>query len=96
MRLAHRCTGSCSRPNLARKGERPRREPCTDIPTVSAGGSYGSKGAVRHEPCARLIPRMFTFWLRRWCNGRNPAVGLMGRWSSLTMMVWRSQEWPAP
>ncbi|AGG69880.1 hypothetical protein SM2011_a6069 (plasmid) [Sinorhizobium meliloti 2011] len=23
------------------------------------------KGAVRHEPCARLVARMFTFWAKK-------------------------------
>ncbi|RVH00369.1 hypothetical protein CN210_28385 [Sinorhizobium meliloti] len=24
-----------------------------------------AKGAVRHEPCARLVARMFTFWAKK-------------------------------
>ena len=35
--------------------------------------------------------------LKRWCNGGPGPAGLKGRWwSSLTMMVSRSQKWPAP
>ncbi|RVI60226.1 hypothetical protein CN193_30690 [Sinorhizobium meliloti] len=32
-----------------------------------------AKGAVRHEPCARLVARMFTFWAKKiaYCIVRN-------------------------
>ncbi|GEC41453.1 hypothetical protein JOH52_006376 [Sinorhizobium meliloti] len=32
-----------------------------------------AKGAVRHEPCARLVARMFTFWAKKiaYCINRN-------------------------
>ncbi|RVG95738.1 hypothetical protein CN210_32650 [Sinorhizobium meliloti] len=34
-----------------------------------------AKGAVRHEPCARLVARMFTFWAKKiaYCIKRNSA-----------------------
>ncbi|MDW9428625.1 hypothetical protein GOB07_10065 [Sinorhizobium meliloti] len=32
-----------------------------------------AKGAVRHEPCAGLVARMFTFWAKKiaYCIERN-------------------------
>ncbi|RVE88640.1 hypothetical protein CN172_17245 [Sinorhizobium meliloti] len=32
---------------------------------VCLNGSTGSKGAVLHEPCARLVARMCTFWAKK-------------------------------
>ncbi|MQU70828.1 hypothetical protein GHK38_22640 [Sinorhizobium meliloti] len=35
------------------------------FPKPIGGVRLGSKGAVPHEPCARLVARMFTFWAKR-------------------------------
>ncbi len=40
-----------------------------------------AKGAVRHEPCARLVARMFTFWAKsRTRKGFNDIHILQGVW----------------
>ncbi|RVK71796.1 hypothetical protein CN154_22770 [Sinorhizobium meliloti] len=51
-----------------------------------------AKGAVRHEPCARLVARMFTFWAKKiaYCINRN--------WRSYLLPIGARQNagWLAP